>query len=354
MTGPKNDKIVHTVQVGEFTLTLRDVLPGDMAAVLALHTRVFGPDVDAQWFAWKYGQGPLQGHGQAVGAWHGDELIAYCGGVPRTLWRQGQRVRGLQIGDVMVHPARRGILTRHGPFFHVCKHFYDSRLGPEPQRPFQLGFGFPSDRALRLPVLLGLLRDGGVNEALHWDTTASEALRLPWSWRWQALLPADLRFDRAVNAAWQSMRAQTGSLTLGQRDAAYLRWRYIERPNAAGTRDGAPPRYRFFALHRPWSATPAGIAVLDLRSTSAHWLDWVGPVELMPLASRACRLEAGRAGASELTAWASLAVAQQLEHSDIVRREVCAGIGIPSASDLKPQDVPGLRWWLMGGDTDFL
>lgn len=344
----------HKVQVGEFSLTQRDVLPGDRAAVLALHTLVFGPDVDAHWFDWKYGPALHQGQGQAVSVWHGRELIAYCGGLPRKLWRQGQFLRGLQIGDVMVHPAWRGIMTRRGPFFHVSQGFYDNRLGAVPSRPFQLGFGFPSERHLRLAVLLGLLHDGGVIEALHWTTSPAAASGLPWHWRWQALMPSEARFDRAVNAAWQSMRSHTGSLTLGQRDAAYLRWRYVERPAAAETPAGAPPRYRFFELRRAWSNTTAGVAVLDLRSPSALWLDWVGPVDLMPLACRACRLEAGRAGAAELTAWASSAVAQQLALSGIAQREVCAGLGIPTASDLKPQDVPGLRWWLMGGDTDFL
>lgn len=344
----------HTVQVGACALTLRDVAAGDMAAVLSLHTRVFGPEVNAPWFAWKYGQAAHQGRGQAVGVWHGNELIAYCGGLPRTLWRGAQSLRGLQIGDVMVHPDWRGILTRRGPFFHVSRQFYDSRLGAAPDHAFELGFGFPNARHLRLAVMLGLLHDGGVVEALHWNTAPDPQLRLPWHWRWQALSATDAGFDRAANAAWQSMLAQAGGLTLGQRDAAYLRWRFVDRPHAWGTPATAPARYRFFALRRPWSATPAGVAVLDVRSTSAHWLDWVGPTDLMPLASQACRLEAARSGASELTAWASPAVAQQLANTGIARRAVCAGLGIPTSSIVAPGDLPGLRWWLMGGDTDFL
>ena len=341
------------VRIGEFVLTLRDVLPGDQEAVTALHTLVFGADVDAAWFAWKYGQDAAQGQGQALGVWHGTELIAYCGGLPRTLWQQSKSLRGLQIGDVMVHPDWRRIVSRRGPFFQVSKHFYDSRLGPEHSRNFQLGFGFPNARHLRLAVLLGLLHDGGEMESLHW-TGASAAQRPPWSWRWQALLPSDLDFDRSVNCAWKAMREETQGLTVGQRDAAYLRWRFARRPPAAGTPEGAPVRYQFFTLRRRWSRNCAGVAVLDLRSSSAHWLDWVGPLTLMPLASQACRLEAARAGATELTAWASPAVAQRLADSGITQREVCAKIGIPTASDLKTPGFSGMGWWFMGGDTDFL
>lgn len=345
---------VHTVQVGEFTLTLRDVTPDDMAAVLTLHTHVFGPGSDARWFAWKYGQAPNQGRGQAVGAWHGEALVAYCAGLPRTLWQHSKSLRGLQIGDVMVHSAWRGILTRRGPFFQVSKRFYDSRIGAAHSHPFELGFGFPNERHLRLAVLLGLLRDGGVIQSLHWSSLQAASSRWPWYWRWQPLAASSTRFDQAVDSAWKSMLAQVPSLILGQRDAAYLRWRYVDRPSASSPHVQTICSYHFFELRRPWSSTPAGIAVLDLRSPTAHWLDWVGPVALMPLVSRACRIEAARAGATELTAWASPAVAHQLADSGIKRRAVCAGLGIPASSDLRPQDVPGLRWWLMGGDTDFL
>ncbi len=346
----------HTVQVGEFTLTLRDVVRNDVAALLALHSLVFGPNVDARWHAWKYGEAPAQGRGQGVGAWHGDELVAFCGGLPRTLWRQNKSLAGLQIGDVMVHPSWRGIFTRRGPFFHVSKRFYDSRLGAKPIRPFQLGFGFPSQRHLRLATMTGLLHDGGVIESLHWDTQRAAGLDLPWHWRWQRLDSLDKRFDGATNAAWKSMLAAASDegLTLGQRDAGYLRWRYVDRPEATSPSVQRISCYNFFELRRPWSKIPAGVAVLDLRSPSAHWLDWVGPVKLMPLALQACRLEATRAGATELTAWASAAVAHRLAQSGIDRRVACAGLGIPVASDLKPDEVPRLGYWLMGGDTDFL
>lgn len=342
------------VQVGEFALTLRDILPSDRDAVVALHTLVFGPDVDTRWFEWKYGQAATQGHGQAVGAWHGSELIAFCGGVPRTLWQHSRSQHGLQLSDVMVHPGWRGILTRHGPFFHVSQRFYNSRLGPAPSHPFQLAFGFGSEIHVRLAVLVRLGWDVGAIEMLHWSAARVALPALPWTWRWQEILPTEAHFDRAVNAAWQAMLARSSDLTLGQRDAAYLRWRYAGRPNAAGTAVKTTARYRFFALRRPWSNKPSGIAVLDLRASSAHWLDWVGPVGLMPLACQACRVEATRAGATELTAWASPAVAQQLADTGITQREVCARLGIPSASDLKPQELPAMRWWLMGGDTDFL
>ncbi len=340
------------VQVGQAALTLRDIAPSDRAAVLALHTLVFGPDVDAAWFDWKYGAALAQGRGQGVGAWHDGVLIAFCGGVPRTLWRDGRRVCGLQIGDVMVQPAWRGILTRRGPFFYVSQHLYESQLGALGQRPFQLGFGFPSARHLRLAVLRQLLHDGGVIEALYWPSAATPAL--PWHWRWQALTPTQPDFERIVNRAWQAMQVQAGGLTLGQRDAAYVRWRYTERPPAVGTPAEAPKRYRFYVLRRAWPGSAVGVAVLDVRAGPAHWLDWIGPIDWINTANQACRLEAARVGAAELTTWASPVLARQLAPSGIERRHVCAGFGLPVSSDLQAPELTSLQWWLMGGDTDFL
>ena len=342
------------VQVGEQVLTLRNVQPDDRDAVLALHTEVFESAVDAAWFAWKYGLAPGQGHGHAAGVWHGQRLIAYCGGVPRTLWQRDQPFAAMQMGDVMVHPAWRGILTRRGAFFYVTQFFHSTRVGHKKDKPFQLGFGFPNERAMRLPVKLGLVWDGGTMETLHWYCTAVGTPDLPPLWRWIEMHPFEAKFERACNLAWRKMRTQMGGQTLGQRDAAYLRWRYVDRPPAPSRPVGAAPRYRFFELRRPWSRSPAGVAVLEMGLASAHWLDWVGPMALMPLANLACRLEARRNGADELTAWASTAVAWQLEKSGISRREVCAGIGVSASSDLRHDDVAGLQWWLMGGDTDFL
>lgn len=344
----------QTVRIGDAELTLRDITVTDMAAVLALHTLVFGAEVDEEWFRWKYGQLPEQGLGEAVGAWHNGILVAFCGGLPRVLLTAGQAVHSLQIGDVMVHPAWRGILTRRGPFSYVSTTFYETRLGPTASHSFVLGYGFPSTRHLRLAVVLKLLRDGGQIEALHWTTGDEFAERLPTGWRWRVIDPHGARFARVVNQCWQSMREATGQLTLGQRDAAYLRWRYAARPPAP--RRGVPDaaRYRFFELRRRWSMAPSGVAVLDLHAAPVHWLDWVGPITLMPLAALACRLEAHHAKAAELVTWASGEVAQQLAATGIARREPSACLGIPVSSGLPADEVQALRWWMMSGDTDFL
>ncbi len=161
----------QTVRVGEHTLTVRDVQPADRSSVLALHERVFGSGATPAWFAWKYGNDADQGRSEGVGVWHEAALIAHCAGIPRRLWRAGLPTKGLQIGDVMVDPGWRGILTRRGPFFHASQRLYATRLGKLGQRPFQLGFGFPNERHMRLAVKSQLAYDGGHLYDLRWSTS---------------------------------------------------------------------------------------------------------------------------------------------------------------------------------------
>lgn len=337
MTTAPADSVVPTasmqgLHVGALALADRD-------ALVTLHRTVFGSDVDAPWHAWKY----IAGHGCGSGAWSDGSLVAHCGGIPRTLWITGRPMAGLQIGDVMVEPHWRGILTRRGPFFHASSHFYNTQIGAG--RPFALGFGFPGDRHLRLAKMVGLLRDGGSMHTLHWHTEGAAALP-PWAWRWEPLDPHSIGFAATVDQAWASMRGAAATMALGAREADYVRWRFVERPGR---------QHRFFILRRPWTRQPAGIAVLDVESAEAAlWLDWIGPPGLMTLASRACRREATAHGRERLELWGTDAVAQALAHSDLAHQVELLRLGIVNTSVLDANTTTGLRWWLTGGDTDFL
>lgn len=331
----------ETFQIGGQLMVLRDVAPEDRADVLSLHQRVFGAPVDAAWFDWKY----RQGGGEAVGLWHNGQMIAHCGGVPRNIWQADTVQRDLQIGDVMVAPEWRGILTRRGPFFHASKRLYDTRLGAG--RRFHAGFGFPSARHLQLAVKSGLLWRSGVMTALHWGAHAPDKNLSRWGWRTSTLQPESPIFDATVNCAWERMRAQTQTMLIGERNAAYVRWRYVHRP---------AHKYVFLQLRRPWQRNPLGVAVLArvVAGQPAHWLDWLGAPEMLPQACTMCRAESASMGAAGMTAWASQAVLQQLSNTGIASQSEVAHIGVPTTSAIAPELVLNLDWWFMGGDTDFL
>lgn len=327
------------VRIGTELFQVRDLRAEDQESLLRLHVNVFGPGATSAWYEWKY----AAGGGLGSGVWHEGELIAHCGGVPRPLWHRGHRTTGIQIGDVMVAPQWRGILSRRGPFFQASRAFYSAHVGE--RQGHAIAFGFPSERHLRLAVTLKLLWDGGPVHALTWDLQGKAQRGPGWGWSWDLLDPSHPRFDLWVSAAWQRMRSAAGALTLGERDARYVRWRFCERPER---------RCNFVALRRPWSRTPAGIAVMDTASADAQWLDWIGDPAEIAAAGRACIAEASRAGARSLSAWTSPLVTQSLRNSGVAHQNVIAWLGIPRDSSLAEQEVAGMPWWLMGGDTDFL
>jgi hypothetical protein len=325
------------VVIGGDVFQLRDLEPADRADLLALHAGVFADGADEDWYRWKY----VQGQGLGTGVWKHGELIAHCGGVPRMLWRGGVATSGIQIGDVMVAPRWRGLLTRRGPFFQASHGFYSAHVGK--RTAHSIAFGFPSERHTRLAVTLKLLWDAG---PIHSLSFRMDAQPLPaWQWRWSELQPSEPGFDAAVERAWGNMRAAMPDFIVGDHGARYVRWRYCERPGRSR---------RLFALRRPWSAAPTGIAVLDLAAPQAQWLDWIGAPKHLARASRACVAQARASGAAGLTAWATPAVAEFLPDSTLLGRTVTAQLGVPCASALTGDEAAQARWWFMGGDTDFL
>jgi hypothetical protein len=328
------------VDVAGTRLQVRDLAASDGPALLALHRRVFGEGASPEWYRWKYRDGKALG----TGVWQQGELIAHCGGLPRTLWRHGRETGGIQIGDVMVAPQWRGILTRRGPFFQACDRFYAAHVGR--QAGHDIAYGFPNLRHMKLAVALKLAWDGGAVHALNWRLDGAHPVEFSgWPWRWTELHASQPGFDGVVEGAWARMRARAGDFTLGERGCRYVRWRYCERPGHSS---------RLFSLRRAWSRQPVGIAVLDLGGERAQWLDWIGEPAALALASRACVAQARASGASSLVAWATSAVTQLLGGDNPFEQNVTARLGIPIASALNFEEASSTQWWFMGGDTDFL
>lgn len=328
------------LSIGGQPMVLRRLTGDDMPDVLALHQRVFGGPVDLPWYEWKY----QRGAGEAMGVWCDGALIAHCAGFPRLFGFRGVSATYLQIGDVMVAPEWRGVLTRHGPFFHVSQGLYGSRLGCA--GPYPVGFGFPNARHMRLAVKSGLSWDCAAMHELEWSGRCSRQISDS-LWRLHPLLPSDEQFDASVETAWLRMSKDAHAVRLGDRSASHVRWRYASRPG---------PEHRFFRLCRPWSEQTLGLVVLGpvTRDQPVHWLDWIGPIGMLGMVSRLCHQEATRLGASSLLTWASSAVVMALQSSGFSRQTEVARIGVPVASAISSEEVAQMSWWFMSGDTDFL
>lgn len=333
-------EVVTECRFGARRFAIRNIGPDDAAAVLTLFNAVFEQQTPPAWFAWKYGPG----HGEAVGMWDEEgRLVAHYAGIPRLLAWQERTVPGLQIGDVMVTPGMRGIMTRKGPFQQVCSLFFAQRVGAD--RPYRIAFGFPNQRALKLGTTLGLYRDAGIITQLRWPARRAS---LPLWLSRSALDASDRSADQQVETAWLSMRRDFEDFVLGVRDADYLRWRFIARPDR---------QYRLLVLRKRLTGTTLAIVVMRLAEDSAELLDVIGPRKAFPAAVDAARDEAARFGAKSLSAWASPAAAAVFRSAGGGEMEELpsgAFMALARPEDYSAEEATATRWWWMGGDTDFL
>jgi hypothetical protein len=158
------------------------------------------------------------------------------------------------------------------------------------------------------------------------------------------MLPGE-ELERQVERAWLSMAKDFAGYVLGVRNADFIRRRFLSRPDRA---------YRIFCLRRWPLGNVAAVAVMHIEAGRAELLDVVGPRSAFALVVRAAAAEAARAGAASLTAWASPAVLDALQATEIQVAGLAAHLAVAKASALTKEAVATAPWWWMGGDTDFL
>lgn len=317
------------------------------SGLLMAHREVFGSRSDERWLEWKYGAG----QGVGLGLWSGNELAAFCGGLPRRLWWGGRLREGLQIVDVMVRQPWRHGARRQSAFFRVSQSFYESQLGVG--RRFEVGYGFPSHRHLQLADRLGVLHDGGPFWAAVWDErawpAARQAMRDARGW---VARPLEPRRDGEVLAlAWKLMRGALRQEVVAERDVQTLRWRHLS--------PAADRPLVWIGLQRAGRALPSAVAVLQPRghagaADQALWLDYVGPPQLLRRAWAAVMEESARHGATQLHGWFTNAPWALLEGTQEAARTQAARIGVPTAGAIDALELSHRAWWMMAGDTDFL
>lgn len=323
------------VRLGGRELVLRPVDRDDAQAVVGLYTEVFGETPPEGWYTWKYGPHGLNGF--AMGLWDRDAgLVAHYAAFPRTLVWRGRRVVAVQIGDVMVAPRARGLLTRQGPFYHVCSTVFALWVGKD--RPYALAYGFPNERHLRLGVRLGLYHDLGVIVRLTW--LAEEPLAPVTGYTTKDLHePPTLLVERA----WRGMQRDFGSLILGQRDPAYLGARFQRRPGV---------EHRYLVVRRHWSRQFA-VAVWRVAEETVRWLDYVGPRSFLPAVAALLRQRAHALGVTTVETWASPRARADLLATGAVESGPAARFAVAQRSDCADGALTEAGWWL-AGDTDFL
>ena len=306
--------------------------PDDEADLLALFQRAFGQQMPKALWQWKYagvdcGGAIVRRDGRAV---------AFYGGIPREVSLFGSQVAAVQIGDVMVDPCERGVLTRRGPFFQAATFYLSHNVGLG--HNFPLAFGFPSQRAYRLGERLGIYAKVG------------EIMRVDWSarnvWPSLRLRTRPLLASGAVAAdwLWLEMADAFNRQIIGVRDFAYLRRRYIEHPTIG---------YSVLLVSSRFSARPFGIIVVRDEGEELALVDVVAPPERLAALVGIFRRLAWKLGKPKAYAWITA------QHALLLAGEsgVLAPIGVVVPAFRWQQGIPPAKidghWWLMAGDTDF-
>lgn len=317
------------------SLTLRWVELGDFEMWLKLFKTCFGHEITQAHWAWKYRAAARPG----VGVLLGDRLVAFYGGMPRTVASHGKLHHGIQIGDVMVDPEFRGLLGRRGPFQMAASTFLEQMLSVG--SPYHLGFGFPNERAMRVAQRLHLYR--AVDEILELSWPATGLHKAPFFSRFEETAADDAW--KSADALWHDMKGPLASALVGVRDSRYLKQRYLEHPTNRyiwlQSKSRITGKVLAMGLCKP---QPDGrLEVLDLLGHPARFADTIAGI---------CSY-AKSLNIDEVFMWMTRSQSARLEKTTPRHRHM--QVWVPS-NDWVPSNFESEidnRWWLTGGDTDF-
>lgn len=252
----------------------------DIPAMCTLFTEVFGqPMTEARW-RWKYMQAPGSSHYHAV-AEHVQtgRLVGHMGVIMLPGVRAGQPVRMAHATDLMISPLARAGLGPDGAYRHIMHTIrsavFDPAISPPGAAPLFM-YGFPGKRPATLAMRLGIQRKLQICQQYATPVAApGNALSQWWTahnpWRLQALAQApevQAWSDSVLNPVWerfaQELLQQSHTTPAAVRpstikNAAYLRWRYLQHPQQqAALVAGEAPPYTLWLLQRKAGSTVVG------------------------------------------------------------------------------------------------
>jgi hypothetical protein len=304
----------------------------DFPAWLTLFERCFGHSLPRAQWEWKYRDALNPG----VGVWVDGKLIAFYGGMPRDILWMGTPRKGLQVGDVMVHPEHKS-LSRKGPFQMVTSSFLEQSLSKG--SPFWTGFGFPNHRHMLVARKLGLYEPVDQIAQLSWKAKSNG-----WPW-WLDLSEVKSHELGFLDKLWPKMAHAFSSSVLGRRDQAYVQIRYMSHPTIA---------YKVLKLrHRVWRHDLGCLVVRPHTDHRLEVMDWIAPTKNFANLVKAVRLSAAQLGCTEAYTWVTQSHEHLLLDPDTSRELLDVVVPSNSWVEGNTPEAPKNQWWLTSGDTDF-
>ncbi|MCP4697898.1 MAG: GNAT family N-acetyltransferase [Gammaproteobacteria bacterium] len=303
-------------------------------AVQALFQEAFGETMSDALWQWKY----RDGGGHAILVWNGENPVGHYGGMPRDIRFRGNPAAAIQIGDVMVLPSERGVITQKGAFFLAAATFLERYIGYGTHH--LLGFGFPNQRIMRLAERLGLYAETGKIMEIRCSVLSGG-----FSFTGIRPLRPDSPDLHTLETLWDQMRTDLKDAIVGVRDWARIHYRYLTHPEKS---------YTVLLVYNRITRAPQGIIVLRKEETRCLLLDIIGPLNKVPLLLIHARRVAGEWKSPELYTWMSEPYASRFFHGEGITH--CMELSIPACAWSPGPSAESLQdaWWLMAGDTDFL
>ncbi len=311
-------------------VTVRLYQEGDEYGIVKLFKEVFGREMTLDEWRWKYtGRGNNKVY-SSVAVNESGEVIAHYGGMPHRMVFNGREIKGIAIGDVMVNPKYRALNI----FKKVCA------LLPEEtaKEGFILGYGFPNERAMRLPEILGLYeRVEDVWESVKEVRFVNSPVRFIYKM-------SPLHFDdRRIDSLWDSQKRRIKLAVI--RDSNYLKWRYKEHPLFT---------YELWGIKKRWQQKLTGIVILRRQGEELLLIDFLCPLRQLAALLQKTENYAVVSGCKNLKLWHPEYLNERLKRLGFtVSRSATCIPRTTHPSWLKKDEIKGFFFYTMG-DTDFL
>lgn len=335
-------------RAGDVANEWADVEFGDIRSfepqeVSALFEQSFNVEFNRPLWDWKY----ARNDGTCVVARleKNGPIMAHYGGAPRKIIYFGEPSMAIQPCDVMVHPSIRKQYGKGSLFFEVAATFLEREIGNTVNH--LLGFGFPNQKTMNISKRLGLYQKTDDFIEIVYSAENSERQRGQYSI--EDYDAEDEASTQALDRLWASMRHDYAEGIIGVRDAAYVRYRYVDHPFAASG------QYRCVLLRDDRSGEVAAFAVLKRHEEGRLLMDLVCAAQTMSTAIASLIQDLSERGEGEiLRAWVTRSGSDRLMLDGAIVNEL--GIEIPCNSWNPGPSAELLygAWWLTAGDMDFV
>lgn len=314
--------------------TIRRLSDDEIGIIRPLFAEVFGHPVSLDLLKWKYAN--HRGESWVVSSASGSPTM-HCGIFFRDILIGGRTRRVAQLVDLMAQAKSLGLARSDSPFAKLMRQILQ-RL-PDQENPDGITFGFPSDRAMRLAVHLGVSRAVDHLMELEFAPSTSQGRQ-----HWRLLSSIDHSDTRRLNVLWKQMAEDLSGFVLGVRDVDYLQRRYLSHPEK---------HYTLLLVESHWLKRPLGLAVVGPGTDCRELLDVVCARKNIPWVIAATQHWMARSSIKALVFSITKRFAEPL--AGLAVRTTLTQFRISANPYSSPASIAALenRWWLTGGDTDY-